>query len=156
MINIFCNIALQWINPDVILSGEKLLFNFLMLLIVFITWYRMVVIMYVQEKFSVLLMTIAKMLVEGSYFFVMLIYYFLIMAMVFLALFGDEVPIYSNLIETVVLMFDYLMGAYSWIPLESSFMDLMHTGFMIFHIYLANIFMLNYLVAILSDVFGVM
>lgn len=50
-------------------------------------------------------------------------------------------------------MFDYLMGSYSWIPLTSNFMDLLHTFFMILHIYLANIFMLNYLVAILSDVF---
>ena len=52
-------------------------------------------------------------------------------------------------------MFDYMMGAYNWITdVNSTFMDLLHTGAMIMHIYLANIFMLNYLVAILADVFG--
>jgi hypothetical protein len=156
-INIFCNFALQLISPDDILSGEKLPYNFLMLMIVFITWYRVIMIMYVQEKFSVLLMTIAKMMTAGMNFFMMLIYYFLIMAMVFLAIFGDELPAtYENIFETVRLMFDYLMGSYSWLTLDSGFMDLMHTFFLILHVYLANIFMLNYLVAILSDVFGAM
>lgn len=88
-INLFCNFALQLINKKAILEGGKLPFNLLMLLIVIITWYRMMMIAYVNEKLAVLLMTIEKMMTAGMNFFIMLIYYFLIMAMVFLAIFGD-------------------------------------------------------------------
>lgn len=157
-INLVCNFALQLINKEAILKNEKLFFNMLMLLIVLITWYRITMIMYVQEKLSVLLVTTEKMMSAGMNFFMMLLYYFLISSMVFLAIFGDSFPLYSDIIETMRLMFDYMMGSYGWIvlPGDEQFMDLLHSGAMIFHVYLANIFMLNYLVAILSDVYGEM
>lgn len=55
-------------------------------------------------------------------------------------------------------MFDAMMGAYSYGVLEKvpESEKKLHTVFLFIHIYAANIFMLNYLVAILSTVYSEM
>ena len=49
-------------------------------------------------------------------------------------------------------MFDVMMGAFSYEIGDKRFKEL-HKLYMYFHVYVANIFMLNYLVAILAAVY---
>ena len=155
LINIGCNVGLFFMNKETILQKKKLPFNILMLMIVFISWYRICVIMLVEEKLSVLIMTIIEMLTAGLNFFAMLIYYFVIMSVIFMGIFANSHgEIYSTMVMSVKKMFDYMMASYGWEERESTSMDILHTIFVIIHIYVACIFMLNYLIAILSDVFG--
>ena len=100
-------------------------------------------------------MTIIEMLTAGLNFFAMLIYYFIIMSVIFMGIFANSHgDIYSTMVMSVKKMFDYMMASYGWEERESTSMDILHTVFVIIHIYVACIFMLNYLIAILSDVFA--
>lgn len=50
-----------------------------------------------------------------------------------------------------------MMGNYGWvsgIPPKLKALDLVHTFYMFIHLYIANVFLLNYLVAILATVYG--
>lgn len=53
-------------------------------------------------------------------------------------------------------MFDAMMGSYGYSLINSNnaSMEKAHSFFLFFHIYIANIFLLNYLVAILSTVYS--
>ena len=65
---------------------------------------------------------------------------------------------YMNLIETYRVTFDYMMGAYEWpaYPDKDEGFDIAHTAWLIFYLYVAHIFLLNYLVAILATTYSEM
>ena len=95
------------------------------------------------------------MIGSASNFFLILFCYLLIMGNIFLGLFQDSGLAYSNIFNSVRTMFDAVLGAYQYdIRTKPINYYEIHAIIMILHLYIANIFLLNYLVAILSTVYG--
>ena len=116
------------------------------------TWLRVFGIFMVIKTFSLLLLTVIKMLGSAKTFMFILTLYLTVMAMIFLTLFQENSVTYSSFIFTIRTLFDGMMGAFAY-DMPDSNLYRMHTLLLYLHIYIANIFMLNYLVAILATVY---
>lgn len=99
-------------------------------------------------------MTIIKMFSTVGDFFIVTIYYLLLMALIFYAMFSDFISDYYDIVECLRIMFDAFMGTYYHHLLEDPTMDVLYVVILYLHVYVANIFLLNYLVAILATVYG--
>ena len=156
--NISCLSSLRFIKKeDIIDEKRKVLFNILMQATVLATWSRIIGIALVMELFSKLIIIIWEMLFSAGVFLFIVMYYLIAMSVCALALFQEANPLYKDLIYIWRAMFDNMMAAYSYdlFPSQKR-MKVEHTFFMFIHIYIANIFLLNYLVAILSTVYSEM
>lgn len=116
------------------------------------TWLRVFGIFMVIKTFSNLLLTVIKMLESAKTFMIILGLYLTIMAVIFFTLFQENSITYSNFIFTIRTLFDGMMGAFSY-NMPDPLLNKLHTLLLYLHIYIANIFMLNYLVAILATVY---
>ena len=157
LINITSLIAINTINESALKSlPTKRIYDQFMVLIIFATWYRLVMVLFIMDEYSVLLMTIIKMMGSVIYFFFVLLYYLFMAALVASGIFGNF-PIYKDLKEAMRAMFDCMMGGHDWsgLPNELRY-DPIHILFWLLHIYISHIFLLNYLVAILATVYGEM
>lgn len=85
----------------------------------------------------------------GTFLFIML-YYLLVVAMVFMTIYKENSINYSTFFNAYRAMFDGVMGA---ADLEPYGVKHNHTVFTIVHVFFANVFLLNYLVAILGSVY---
>ena len=140
---------------DVLDPNVKKIFNYLMLLVVFATWARLVFFVLVIASFSNILMTIKQMMGSGTDFFIILIMYLATMSTIFVGLFQDSAISYSNIFNATRTMFDAVLGSYQYsIRVKPINYTYIHSLLMMFHLYIANIFLLNYLVAILGNVYG--
>lgn len=120
-------------------------------MIVFFSWFRFLAILFVIESLSKLLITIVKMMGSATTFLFILFFYLVIMGTIAMTLFQESSITYSTPIFALRTVFDAMCGSYSYdISPEYNYY---HTVFMIVHIFFSNIFMLNYLVAILSTVY---
>lgn len=83
----------------------------------------------------------------------MIIYFMYTMMMVGLmkTLFQEYIITFSTIPYSIRTLFDGMMGMYDWeVP---SLQKNQYTYLMYFHIFFANVFLLNYLVAILGSVY---
>jgi len=85
----------------------------------------------------------------GTFMFIMM-YYLLIVAFISMTAYQEKSINYSDFINTYRAMFDGVMGAFE---LEPYGIRHNHTIFTVVHVFFANIFLLNYLVAILATVY---
>jgi len=131
--------------------NEKSLYNIMMVFIVISTWARFAGILLVVQSVSKLLMTIFKMLGSAGTFLGILTGYLLVMSTIAIALFQESSITYSTIAYTIRTLFDAMLGTYSY-DIQSEYATL-HSWFMMFHVFFSNVFMLNYLVAILSTVY---
>ena len=162
-IDVFCGITnvtsfilLMGIDKEDVLdtskSSPKRLYNTYMCLNVFASWSRVAGLCFVIEKYAKLLITVQKMTGSAKTFFFILFLYFAIMGVVAQCLFQEYSITYSTFSNTIRTMFDVMMGAYTYDIGRKKF-ERPHEFYMYFHVYIANIFMLNYLVAILATVY---
>lgn len=91
------------------------------------------------------------MLGSATTFLFIIAMYLLIVSSVAVTLFQEASITYSSMPYAIRTMFDAMMGTYQFDVKESYLVP--HTIFMMLHIFFANVFMLNYLVAILSTVY---
>lgn len=81
--------------------------------------------------------------------------YLLLVATIFTTLFQTDMPEqYGQLSLTIRTLFDALIGAYVYSPSENYIMS--NSILTMIHVFISNIFLLNYLVAILSTVYEIM
>lgn len=158
--NIICLSLIYTISKeDVIDTTSKIKYNIFMLMTVFATWSRIIGIALVVPNFSELIMTIYVMLGSATTFLMIVGYYLIMMSIIAMAVFQESVEKYMSFFYILRAMFDAMMGAYDYsvVPEFQKKEDkFTHTVFLFIHIYIANIFMLNYLVAILSTVYSEM
>jgi len=156
--NISCFTLLSlFMKPENIINEDKkLYFNLLMLMVVLATWSRIIAICLVIPSFSKLIMTIYAMLGSAGTFIFIVLYYLVIVTMIAYALYQEAVADYQEPFYIFRKLFDALMGNYGYDNILDNHTDKSkeHTVFLFFHIYIANVFLLNYLVAILSTVYG--
>ena len=81
----------------------------------------------------------------------MLFAYIFVMIPIFQIMFQEDTVIYAEPLVTARSLFDTMLGNYNnTLPTD----DLeLHAVFLILHIFISNIFLLNYLIAILSTVY---
>jgi len=138
-------------NEDIVNYNKKYKYNLLIVLMIVATWMRLVGFLFVMESFSKLIMTIIEMLKSATTFIFICGFYLSVMSTIAICLFQESSITYSNFLYAIRTMFDAMLGMYQY-RIEKQYEN-SHTIFLVLHIYVANIFLLNYLVAILSTVY---
>jgi hypothetical protein len=101
-----------------------------------------------------MILTLQFMVIDTIAFMLLLAAWLLLSAFCFTTLFQDtENNVYSNLYTTVQLMYNSLLGGYSNIGIGLKLYNL-HIIVNIFYVYMSNILLLNYLIAIMSTTYG--
>ena len=96
-------------------------------------------------------MTLMKMIIKALTFIALTISYLVLMIPIFQILFQEDTVIYVDGIVTVRSLFDTMLGNYGYQVTGED--EDVHTLVLIIHIFISNIFLLNYLIAILSTVY---
>ena len=115
------------------------------------TWLRLMGLALVVPSLSKLLLTLWAMLSSATVFIGIIIGYLLAFATFFTIVFQESSIAYINIHWSIRTMFDAMMGTYDW-NIEKSYKEF-YSIVLALHIYISNIFLLNYLVAILSTVY---
>lgn len=119
------------------------------------SWIRFFSYLLVNRHISPLLNTLFRMIIDTFYFLVILLSYMAIMSSVFETLFIDvDNPNFGTFIISFRSLFSAMMGDFNYdnaSPRQTSF-----SIFMIIHLFISSILLLNYLIAILSTVYEVM
>ena len=97
-------------------------------------------------------MTLIKMFVKSMTFLGLTVSYIIVMVPVFQILFQEDTVLYVEDIVTARTLFDTMIGNYSQYSVVGED-DVVHALILIFHIFVSNIFLLNYLIAILATVY---
>ena len=103
---------------------------------------------------SKLILTLIKMLGSATWFLMLTVIYLNFVTPIFAILFQEDSIVYVDSIAVLRTLFDAMMGSYNYSVSEDE--KYKHIGFLIFHIFVANIFLLNYLIAILATVYEAM
>jgi hypothetical protein len=140
-------------SPDNILNVEtKRAYDYYMILVLIISWLRFFSYFLVVSKISKITLTLFMMLREALYFMMILICYMILMTTVFATLFRDTATDdaradYHSLFTTLRALIDYFLANFS--PKDMGNYGTSHSILYIVHVTISNIFLLNFLVAIL-------
>ena len=91
------------------------------------------------------------MIVKAMTFIGLLILYFFVMIPIFQILYQEDSIIYVDGLVTARSLFDTMLGNYGYAVTGVD--DNMHASVLVLHIFISNIFLLNYLIAILATVY---
>lgn len=117
-----------------------------------ISWLRYFSYFLLIKPVSKLLMTLIKMMNDTVSFMFVMVCYLLLAATIFSTLFqAQDEEKYGSLQISMRTMFDYALGEYDQVKLEHN--NDSHSSLMMIHIVISNIFLLNFLIAILSTVY---
>ena len=112
--NNFCFAMFLTISADEIMDrNKKDIYNWIQVIAVFVSWIRFLSFFLVMKSISLLIMTLAKMIIQAMPFFIMVIAYIQLMIPVFQILLQDDTVIYVNTIYTGRSLFDAMLGSYS-------------------------------------------
>lgn len=137
----------------------KRAYDYYMILVLMISWFRFFSYFLVISHVSKITLTLFMMLRETVFFMVILSCYLMLMTTVFATLFrdtetNDAVHDYHSLFTTLRALVDYFLANFSVKDLGNY--NLSHSILYIAHVTISNIFLLNFLVAILQTVFDIM
>ena len=91
------------------------------------------------------------MVIQSMSFVMMTMAYIVLMIPIFQILFQEDTIMYVDRIITFRTLFDTMLGNYGYSVTGED--EYLHVCVLIFHIFVSNIFLLNYLIAILSTVY---
>lgn len=107
------------------------------------------------EELSRMILTFFSMVIDTIAFMFLVVSYLIVSAAIFTTLFQDMRPdIYGDFLKTIISMFDGVMGNYTYKGFGDR--ELLHMVAIILHVWVANILLLNYLIAILSESYATM
>lgn len=115
----------------------------------------------VVEKFSILMISLKEMLMSTNSILVIMLIYMLLYSQFGITEYADMYPSYKDIITGMRMAFDSYMASYDWTefltnkPSEQS-KKLMYYFVYIVQLFVANILLLNFMIAILSDKYEVM
>lgn len=139
-------------------NGTKRIFDYYMIIVLIISWLRFFSYFLVMQHISKITLTLFMMLKEAGYFLFVLACYMVLITTVFATLFRDATTEdgqdYHSIFMTLRDMFDYFLANYN--PKDLGNYNTSHSILYIVHVTISNIFLLNFLVAILQTVFEVM
>jgi hypothetical protein len=123
-----------------------------MLFVMVISWFRFFIYFLLEKAISKLLLTLIEMIGNTLSFICLIFCYILVQASIFTTLYQDTLPAnYGTLILSFRTLFDAGLAVYSYKGMESK--EVVHSVLLIFHVFLTNVLLLNYLIAILSTTY---
>lgn len=140
-------------SPEGILNVyTKRAYDYYMILVLIVSWLRFFSYFLVISHVSKITLTLFMMLKETVFFMIILGCYLLLMATVFATLFrdcqtDDAVHDYHSIFTTLRALIDYFLANFG--VKEMANYALSHSILYIIHVTVSNIFLLNFLVAIL-------
>jgi hypothetical protein len=123
--------------------------------VVIVSWLRFFGYFLVIRAISKLLSTLIKMIFDALSFILIVSSYLLLMATIFTTLFGNAMPEkYETISLSLRCLYDAMLGSYEYT--DDGDYSASNSALTMIHVFLSNIFLLNFLVAILSTVYEIM
>jgi hypothetical protein len=144
---------LSQLTPDALQDpgGGKVFYNVLMILSTLAAWARLAATALLMPAFAILLLTTYTMITHTASFLLVILLYMIVISSVAVCLFQESATAYSSFVYAARCMFDALIGPFGWsIAPEYAYV---HTAFMVVHLFLSQVLLLNYMVAILGTVY---
>lgn len=150
--NVICFGMFKTLTADDILNpATKEVFNWIQVFAVIVSWGRFLSFFLVIQSISILIITALKMLLSMFTFIALTISYIIVMVPIFQILFQEDTISYISFIVTARTLFDAMLGSYGFSVVGQD--EYFHVCVLVVHILISNIFLLNYLIAILSTVY---
>jgi hypothetical protein len=132
--------------------------DYVMIFILVLAWIRFFSYFLVINSIGKLTITLFFMIKETMIFLIVLLSYLIIMTTIFAICFNNANPVdhpeYLTIAESFRTLFDYMVAEMERKNMKNY--DVSHSIFYMFHVLFSAIFLVNYLVAILSMVYEVM
>lgn len=150
--NTICFGMFATLSADGILDPlTKEAYNWIQVFAVLVSWGRFISFFLVIQSISILIMTAIQMVIKAMTFIALTISYIIVMIPFFQILFQEDTIVYVDFIVTARTLFDSMLGNYGFNVTGAD--ENFHAIIIIFHILISNIYLLNYLIAILSTVY---
>jgi hypothetical protein len=141
-------------------ENEKRFYDYYIIVVLIISWIRFFSYFLVVDTIGKITITLLRMIQETAYFLFIVISYFLLMATIFTTLFRNSdstdptAPDFSDFFDTLRDLFNYTTGNFGVVEMGnySNSYGILY----IVHTVISNIFLLNYLVAILQTAQNIM
>jgi len=160
-LNAFLNMAAVYliknVTPRVYLSENPYpLFkdgiDYFMIMVLCVSWMRFFLYFLVIRKISKLLLTLTSMIKDTMYFMLIVFCFILIMTSVFTTLYQDTNPqLYGSMTITVRTLYDASLAIISYEKMENRILS--YSVLIIFYVFMANILLMNFLIAILTTTY---
>lgn len=147
-------------NPEIFLPSNpypnnKDIVDYFMILVLVVTWLRFFAYFLVIRQISKLLLTLISMITDTVSFLFIFSCFVVLMASVFTTLYQDTNPIkFGGLALTIRTLFDACLANYDYDNMPGR--EISYSCLIIFHVFMANILLMNYLIAILSTTYDSM
>ena len=146
-------------SPETMLVEEKKRFyDYYMIVVLIISWLRFFSYFLVINRISKVTLTLIMMLKETLNFLLILGCYLILMTTIFATLFRDcqteDAQDYKELMPTLRALIDYFLANYK--NKQMANYETSHSVMVIAHVVISNMFLLNFLVAILTTVYDIM
>ena len=154
--NIVCFNVIGKTSPEQILTpSRKENLDYYVIAVVIVSWLRFFGYFLVIRQISRLILTLLRMLYDTLGFIFILCCYMVLAATIFTTLFQSTLPeYYGELSLSLRTLFDAFIGYYVYT--EQSNYEMSNSICTMIHVFISNIFLLNYLVAILATVYDYM
>ena len=142
------------IEPKLWLRAKyQSLISMCFVLMLIISWFRFIVFMTLIKKFSILLLTMIKMVSDSQNFFTLMVMLFFIFIVWFMTLFQEVSMHYNNFPMAFRTLFDAMLGNFSHFGVSTDPAYWEHYIVIILYVVLCHVFLLNYLIAIMSTTY---
>lgn len=139
-------------SDDILDQEQKQIVDYYIVAVLVVSWLRYFSYFLLIKPVSKLFMTLIQMLRDTISFMFIMASYLLLAASIFSTLFqAQDQDKYGSFSTSFRTMFDYTLGEYEQEDLEQN--NDSHDNLMMAHIVISNIFLLNFLIAILSTVY---
>ena len=123
-----------------------------MLLVLVIPSPRFFLYYLLEKKISKPLLTLVEMVGDTLSFLLLIFCYILVQASIFTTLYQDQlVTNYESLILSFRTLYDESLVVYSFKGMKNQ--EVIHSLLLVFHVFLTNVLLLNYLIKILSTTY---
>lgn len=152
-LNVIAVIIIQRVSPEKYLEPKmKDLIDYFMIIVLCVSWFRFFVYFLVIRDISKLVLTLLAMIWDTINFMFIVSCFIIIMASIFTTLYQDTNPEkYGSLFLSVRNLFDAIIGQYDYEGMGDR--KLSFTCLQIIHVFIGNILLMNYLIAILSTTY---
>lgn len=126
--------------------------DYFMLFVMVVSWTRFFLYFLLEKSISKLLLTLVEMIGDTLSYLLLMVCYILVQASIFTTLYQDTLPAnYGTIILSFRTLFDAGLAVYSYKGMESKV--IVHSLQLMMHVFLTNVLLLNYLIAILSTTY---
>jgi hypothetical protein len=133
-------------------DDKKDYLDYFMIFVLIISWLRFFFYFLIIRDISKLLLTIVAMVGDTLNFLIFVTCYLFLMASIFTTLYQDTNPAaYGGLSLSVRTLYDAALAVYNYKSLEDK--ELTHSVLLMTHVFISNILLLNYLIAILTTTY---